>query len=454
MNKVLICSLLFVLTFLVYTFRYSDLPQGDTVPNRLLPFNILAGQGLYFDAYSGISKDDLYFFQKFGKHIISAYPMLTGVLTTPLIIPVYLYLRSQHLDTPYTFFLISLITERVTAALLTSITVVCMFLLLGRLINNTKQAVLYALVYAFATQAFSINSQLLWQHGVASMFMVLSQIWFLRGVRGKQSGAGNLLSNLLISMAFGLLAMFTRYIFLFYFVLTSGLVIANSKRYKKLFLGFTLLGLAIFFTYNFFLYGTLFGTEVTPISDWTSGNLITGLLGILVSPARGMLFYTPFFALALLPLPFLNRIRTLPPVQQMIIKLNYIWLVGIIVVYSSFKHWWGGRSSWGDRYLADGAVSAVILVYYVLSLYKFSWLKGLVILLVIYSCFTQIIGAFYYPRGKWDTYPTNVNFNSRRLWDLQDNPIIRNLKAGPSQLTIYSIYKDIEKDIEEQYIKR
>jgi hypothetical protein len=432
--------LIFIFFLYLYNISPTNYVSSDSTPARILPFNLLSGRGIFFDDYISILPSNIYFIQPFNGHYISSYSMLPGIIVLPLYIPFYFYLTSHHIATPMNFFITSFSAERVASSVIASLTSVLLFILFKRLTKRLSVAVLFTLIYSFCTQAFSIDSQALWSHGTAALFMVLSQLMLLRGISKDKPRE----SNLLWGLIFALLAVFTRYTFIIYFLLTAFLVTHESRRFKKAFFWCALFGLVSFFMFNNYLYGALIGTKAAPLSQWTPGGIISGLMGILFSPGRGMLFYTPLFFIALFPLPFLKKVKSLPPEQMKIIRLNYLWLVGSILLYSTWKIWWGGWG-WGDRFLADGAVSAVILLYFILLIYKYMWLKMLVVVLVSYSFLIQVIGLYSFPRSDWDSYPRNVNLYPDRLWRLKDNPISRSLKVGPGFVNMHSIFKYIEK---------
>jgi hypothetical protein len=51
--------------------------------------------------------------------------------------------------------------------------------------------------------------------------------------------------------------------------------------------------------------------------------------------------------------------------------------------------------------------------------------------ILAWSVFAQIVGAFYYPGGNWDGDP-NIDQHPERLWDFEDTQITRAIKAGPA----------------------
>ena len=56
--------------------------------------------------------------------------------------------------------------------------------------------------------------------------------------------------------------------------------------------------------------------------------------------------------------------------------------------------------------------------------------RGAFAVLALYSVFVQGVGVFFYPKGHWDSTPTSVDNAPDRLWEWQDNPIVRTVRGG------------------------
>jgi hypothetical protein len=85
------------------------------------------------------------------------------------------------------------------------------------------------------------------------------------------------------------------------------------------------------------------GFSVTDF-NFKIGQVIQGLIGIVASPARGILIFFPLSLLAFLALPGL--LRRDPPAGFLIAWI----IIASILVYSIWGQWAGGRS-WGPRFL-------------------------------------------------------------------------------------------------------
>jgi hypothetical protein len=58
------------------------------------------------------------------------------------------------------------------------------------------------------------------------------------------------------------------------------------------------------------------------------------------------------------------------------------------------------------------------------------FLRSIFAAAVCYGCWIQIIGVYYYPKGRWDATPVAVNDDPGRLWNWSDNPVARTIRGG------------------------
>lgn len=443
--KKIILSLFFI-CFIIYTLNSNPVIRGDTAPARLLPFAILSGRGIYLDDFVRFFPGDPFFFQKYQGHTISSYPILAGLVAVPLYAPVYLYLRLTGNDSPITLFRYAGMLEKLSASTIAAGSVVLFFTLLYLLTKKKITSFLWALVFGLATPTYSISSQYLWQHGVANLFLLGSLISLVRAQRGREDRVwfG------LLSIVCAILTVFARQTFIIYLILLTIFFLRSQTKYHWQYLVISLVGIIGFLLFNHTLYGSWFGTKSTPVSDFSATGFINGLLGLLASPSRGMLFYTPFFLIAFfLPL-FKNRLEKIAKIEREILGLGYLFLVAIMMIYSSYQIWWGGWN-WGDRYMTDGAVFFVLIISYLYGSVKQVFFRAIIIILIIYSFVTEFIGVWYYPRGLWDNYPVDVTSQESRLWDFTDTPINRNLVVGFDLSGIYRLYYRVSGLSEKRY---
>jgi hypothetical protein len=160
---------------------------------------------------------------------------------------------------------------------------------------------------------------------------------------------------------------------------------------------------------------------------------LNNLIGLLISPSRGLFVYSPILILSIIG--YLNISKIPNKKIRLFLYLFGFSILFDILLYSSFGAWWAGWT-YGPRYLTG--ILPVMVIYVGLFLDKdnnfdkFDKKKILsigLILLLIWSIFVQIVGAFYYPNGDWDGKP-NINLHPERVWDWKDTQIMRSFNAG------------------------
>lgn len=89
-------------------------------------------------------------------------------------------------------------------------------------------------------------------------------------------------------------------------------------------------------------------------------NMPAALAGLLISPSRGLLIFSPFF-----PVIFLFGRRTARGDRHLMV-FAWFWLLVQIFSVARFPHWWGGHS-FGARVLTDGVPAILLMAILILS---------------------------------------------------------------------------------------
>jgi hypothetical protein len=163
-------------------------------------------------------------------------------------------------------------------------------------------------------------------------------------------------------------------------------------------------------------------------STWSTG-LADGLLGLLVSPSRGLLIYSPVLAVGLAGLATAFR----APRGSLFPYLG-AGAGGTLLLLGAYSVWWGGHS-FGPR-LASDVLPALVLC--IVPLGSRLWARppwrGALVALFVWSVGVQGVGAFFYPSPResdWNTSPRDVDQAHERLWDWRDPQLLRLLRQGP-----------------------
>ena len=250
------------------------------------------------------------------------------------------------------------------------------------------------------------------------------------------------------------LGLFSRFT-LIYWVFLLGLFVCFYQIKKiKLYGATVVIGVLGLFGYNFLFYNSIFGGyghylgEVYRID--LSFKIIERMLGVLISPSRGMLFYATIFIFVFLTPLFFNKIKTLAFKYQIIYYINVVFTLLIVANAAIYPHWWSGHS-FGSRFATEAIPSAVMVTYFIYILYKNKSFKVFFWIIIIFSVFIQIIGTYFYTHTKWNAYPNNIDYNEDRLWSFRDNPISRAFIMGPDFTGFWVLKNNIYKETGKYY---
>jgi len=184
---------------------------------------------------------------------------------------------------------------------------------------------------------------------------------------------------------------------------------------------------ALLLTYNVYYFGSLTGgySYDTHFKQWLPYPRWEAFLGLLVSPSRGLFIYSPVLLFA-----FVGLASTLYHRRDLFLAYMAVATVLTILFYSTW-HIWDARFSYSYRFLVDLLPGLCLLLSTIWErIFKFTWMKTLFVASVVFSVCIQIIGAFFYPCGWYDT-PVKASIHQERLWDWKDPEFLRCLCAGP-----------------------
>ena len=152
-----------------------------------------------------------------------------------------------------------------------------------------------------------------------------------------------------------------------------------------------------------------------------------GLAGLLVSPSRGLLVFSPVVTIALLGVR-----RALARAE-----LGLWWLLAAAAAelggYACYTVWWGGHS-YGPRFLTDALVPLTPFAAFACAdVLMASWpRRAAASLLLGWSVAVAALGAFVYPNEGWNSEPVEVDVHHERLWEIADSQILRAAHSAPS----------------------
>lgn len=420
--------LLFALCLTAYLGNFRTVPLakgGDTIPNRLIPFSLLSSGTVALDAFrpdfaaSGVHT--WYLMERRGS-LVSFYPVGTALAALPVYLPVYAFAAIGGRPPASTLFLLSEVTEKLAAAVLTALAVVVFYFTARRRVEP-RQAFRAALVFGLGSSMWATASQMLWQQTAVAAALTVA-LWLLTwpGLpRWAAAGAGGALSLAVVArptagllFAAGLATV----------LLAPGEPRRKAQRGAAFLLGalpLLLIGLGI----NWYYFGQ-FGGGYAEIAGSSfagafSAQRLAGIAGLLVSPNRGLLIFTPVALLGLWGLA--RQIAPGEPRDPALVSFGIAALATLLIA-GSYPVWWGGWS-FGPRYLVD-----VLPVLGLASLDVWNrlgpWPRRAAKAAVVWGVLVQINGAFCYPASGWDG---RMQDPARAAWSWRDFELAQDFRA-------------------------
>jgi hypothetical protein len=313
----------------------------------------------------------------------------------------------------------SAIVELIIASLIVAVASVVM-LFVAREFLPLSQSFLVAMVFAFCTSAWSTGSRALWQHGPSMMMLSLGILLLLRAARGVRSIAA---LGVVVALAF-----YIRPTNAVAVAAISVFVLVYHRKHFPLYLaGMALVSLG-FTAYNIAVYGNLLA-PYSLVRRGAAGGLalhsafLEALAGHLVSPARGLLVFTPLFLLAIGGMFLTPPGETARRMRPFLIAM----LIGHWLLISSFEQWSGGHC-YGPRYFSD---MTPVFVWFLIPVLLRAGRRGFAAsfaILAAVSFFIHYEGATQWSCMLWNVSPVNVDSHPERIWDWKDPQFLRGIR--------------------------
>ncbi len=236
-------------------------------------------------------------------------------------------------------FIGNLLVTRIAAATFAGSSVAFMYLALGS-VAPTRIALYLTFAYAFGTSILSIASQYLFEHPASVALVALALLLLVRGSSATVGVAG---------LALGL-AVLVRPMNAFVAVAVLAYVAHRRRERLATFVSWSL-GPAVFLAlYDALAFGSPLAVPRALAGQSFGAPLVPNLVGLLVSPSRGLLIFSPFLALAVAALGWAwpgeaDDTRWLLRYSSLAVLANFLF-------FASYALWWGG-DSYGPRYLTD-----------------------------------------------------------------------------------------------------
>ncbi len=433
---------MFGVSLLIYRANDGFLYTYDSAPASLFVFNLLAHHTLFFDAYRGGYLYDLgagyAFVQRPDGHVVSLFPIGTALLTAPIF--AFDWLRATATgpfpDTTALAFEATRLAYEKDAATLIGASAAVVFYLCARLLATLPVALGATLAFAFGTEMWTVGSQALWQHGAINLMTLTMTYALLR--EGRSTRRPRAIAWLCAAgAAAGFLPVVRPTAAAFALAGLAYVLVARRRDTWAFGVG-AAAGVSPGLVWNWVAFHSVVGGYAT-IADsyaFAPGPAARALAGLLVSPSKGLLIYTPFVAVSLV-----GAVRAARSGTRDGLLLTALAWAGLATVlnYAFFSRWIGG-TCYGPRYLTD--ISSVVALLLIGALpvrrgarYPNRYAVGALALLVAYGVAVQAAGANGEPKSNWSGIPLDDGLHPERVWRLADSQIQRDA------LTAYRLHR-------------
>lgn len=444
--------LIFALTFFIYNINFRTITNEDNYPTVRLPISIFQFHRLNLDNFYPklfIKSDNLpYYLRAKDGHIYAEKTTGMALFISPIYYIIFKNLYEGNLNLPYAledteFLNYLMISEKLTASFIASLTVCIIFLVCFIIFEDKIFSIFISLLYAFGTNHWVTSSQGLWVHGGVEFWLSILILGILLFEKTNQERY-----LYLTSFSAGMVSII-RLDGLIYFLIVLLYIIRYHQNKIHKYLSFSSIIIIFYYTFNLIALGSFIGgygnVNIKPFYLFPLKEIILAFLGMFISPGRGLFFYTPILILSFVGIYFLIKIKKDYPKILIYLLPAVATIVFIHTVYTdnpNYLKWYGG-GVWGPRYFTD--VLPLLILYFGISIKELIKLANSrvnkkdmlpilyisIALLTIFSIFTQYVGAFYY-KDYWNTNP-NIDENPERVWNLYENPIVVELKTGAPQ---------------------
>jgi hypothetical protein len=317
---------------------------------------------------------------------------------------------------------------KLAAALLSAGAVATTWLACRRLASPGSALVLAGAV-AFGTPLWSSTSQALWQHAPNTLFLALGALALLEARERWLHAA-------LAGLAFAAATACRPTSALFLAAAGLFLLWANPRRALAFAAG-ALPVLAAQAAWNQYAFGAVLASgqlrvgasvalQKTGSADPWQTPLLEGLAGVLLSPSRGLLVFSPFLALAVAGAVLAARRRAPAPLLPLALAA-----AAVVLVEARWFDWWGGWA-YGPRRLGDLAPVLALLAAPAMGWVAAArWRRAMLGAAVGWAVLVQAVGALAYDVDGWNARREGAGValdvdrpeHRHRLWSLSDSQI-------------------------------
>ncbi|MGG6296933.1 hypothetical protein ACQ4M4_21265 [Leptolyngbya sp. AN02str] len=459
-SQSLICLTILVVCSLVYGLNGKAIGAHETLPNAIAALNWLETGALHFDAlrdsylYSASGSTPAFLVEAPNGHLTSAYPIGTAIIS----FPIYLVLwGGLHLWELLQFLVTDSVESRLnlldpaarplidafekTAAIAIGALSVMLFYLAARLKFSPSVSLLSTFIFAFCTNTWMTGSQGLWPQGAANLVVLALILSLLKAnvtVKGRRKRL-LVVVGILAGLLPGILPSSTGYAV----AAIAYAILAFRWEALCVLLGLPSLLLALGWNSYFFgwsMEAVWLGAAAQEAGQFAWPGLesfLTAFVGLIISPSRGLLMFSPIVWLAI-PGACLAYQRRARRDELLLTLMGGAALLRLLQLCLSSD--WTAGWSYGPRLVADTMPILGLLVPYTVQFGVEHWFRfnrrtqrslsvGLSVLIVL-SVFPQLVGAF--GANNWNGIPV---YDAARVWQWRDTQVGRHARRVYYEMT-------------------
>ncbi len=438
LQEIIISGLLFFLLFGIYISSRNTIPVSDSRWAVYIALSVVRDGDTDLDEYAAlIASHDNYAVVIVDDHLRSVFPLGTPLMAVPMMFvadklsqPLWSIDLHEHM---------SLVRDKVASnlelaggAAIAALAAVAMYWL-ARLYLNRTRSLIIIFIFAFTTSMWSTASRGLWQHG-PSVLMLIIALYLVLAAKEKP----RLSQFASIPLAFAYIIRPTNSISI---IFISLYVLITYRHYFIKYLLWAVVIAIPFLLSNYTIYDNIFAPYYLPQRlEFIGSTFLEALAGNLISPARGLLIYSPIFLFSGVGVAIKIKRSRFGLLDGLILCILFFhWLT-----IASFPHWSGGHS-YGPRFFTDMLPYLVyFLIPVVAALHLPTRIRDLpfaflFLLLASISLFIHLRGATQTSAAfEWNWGFTNVindlNEAPERVWDWSDPQFLRGLR--PANLSV------------------
>lgn len=434
-EKLTLALIIFLFFFLFYYIMPTAVTSVDYMDNTIMPYVIITENSFYLDnikAQMNISTNMVncsaserrqenylrlgdYWEPLVNGHYVPTYPILPAIMSLPFY---YIYYFIFGFPTEILDMNKISIVGHFTGTALSAIAVLCIWFTLEKI--KCKQTDALTLVFGLATLVLSVSGTVN-NHLVGLIFIPLSW-YFVIGEKNDAKLAGLAAALAVAGRATNIASFFVLLTFVF----------VKKKGIKEFVLG----GLVIFLllgAYNFFMFGSLLKTGYSFVYTKMDGTpvdaldlfifdlgAIKNLLAFLISPNRGLFFFSPVLIFSLFGIK-----KAFAQTDEMADVIKFVGAAALLtILLISVWAFWTGAYRYGYVMVLDVIPYFILMISYSIDeIFADKKLFSVFVALAVVSFIIALIGLGW--GCDWYSTPIPVDYAEYRVWDISDLEILR-----------------------------